>query len=99
MKEKHVAEIKEIASASNDSGHNVIANICGRIQDPVAVQLPRFDSLKRTIRRVREEIDDHPSNPQSIRDFEICGKYFLTEKGDLFLVLFLFYDSGKCPNV
>lgn len=52
--------------------------------------LPKLSSLKRTIRRIRNEEDTSPPNPKSLSDLIIPQKYQLTNGGQPFLL----YDSG-----
>lgn len=56
--------------------------------------MPQFASLKQTIRRVRNILEDPSPNSKSLTDFDILGSYSLIENGNKFEL----YDFGRNNN-
>lgn len=72
----------------------VIASVVNKVSAPVANRLPQIDTIARTIRKVRGEMNPVPKDPEKNTEFTIPDEYTITDKGDLFLM----YDSQEASN-
>ena len=61
------------------------------IDQGFAVKLPKFNSLKQTVRRARKRAANVPPEPNSLSCLELPPSYYKTDKGQRFLL----YDSGN----
>ncbi|XP_043267660.1 uncharacterized protein [Venturia canescens] len=94
VKEKVVENLKHSALNTTLSSHKLISNVAADMSDSVIALMPSTSSLKRTLRNIRHENENHPSNPLHRKDF-ILPQYFCeTEKKADFLL----YDKGAVEN-
>lgn len=66
-----VQGIRERAIETHENPHMIVGNAIRQAHDNVKACLPKKDSLKRTIRRVRNNDDGHPALPQNLEELEI----------------------------
>ena len=84
------AGVKRKARDTNDNTDHVIGHSLDTATKSTVIQLPKLDSLKRTIRCERQTIDAAPVQPESLDELVIPLEYQMTAKGENFLL----YDSG-----
>lgn len=92
-KEKVVHNMKKEVKETDSSLQRIIVNNTGTIPDAVAVNLPRFESLKRTLRGVRgkEKYFSDLLNPATREEFIIPLERFKTKRNKPFIM----FDSGN----
>ena len=64
------------------------------VSKATAAQLPSVNSLKRTVQRVRQQIDGPVASPENLDALEIPDRYATTLDGAQFLL----FDSGPGNN-
>lgn len=85
-------EIKRQALETNNSPHAVITEAYQQCPLSVASSLTQISSMKRTIRRLRQNDSDFPNeNPTLREDINIPDQFKITNKGEEFLL----FDSGN----
>lgn len=82
--------IRKRAIASHDSPTLVIAEATATINKVTVAKLPPLDSLRRTIRDVRQRESDFPKRPSTLIDLNIPADLKITKRNEPFLL----YDSG-----
>lgn len=80
-------DVKIVAATTRNPTHQILAEAVATISEVAAVQLPKFNSLKRTIQRQRTSL---PS-PRTLAELTIPENYTLTLDNEQFLM----HDSGK----
>ena len=88
-------KVKRRARESIDHVHHIVGEELESATVETTIKLPKVDSLKRTIRRVRQSNNNVPAQPESLEELIIPLEYRLTAKGDDFLL----YDSGPGINL
>ncbi|KAI6649012.1 hypothetical protein LOD99_6895 [Oopsacas minuta] len=81
--------MKERALNSETSTRSILASGLGSMNESTIAALPKFDTIKRTIRRTRSSGQNF-DNSATATEIIISEKYKLTSKGQQFLL----YDSG-----
>ena len=82
-------KIIEKAKISHESTKSIIANRLERIQNGVAATLPKIDSLKGSVRRIRSK--DFPRALSCIEELHIPEQFRNSLSGKAFLL----FDSNK----
>jgi hypothetical protein len=90
QKKKLVNTMKKQAIVSHESSQRVVCALAENASTAVSGQLPKLNSLKRTIQRVRHISRNEPCNPKSLSELIVNGAYTETSDGRQFLV----YDSN-----
>ena len=85
-----ISQMKDRATNSEDSTRSILASGVGTMSNSSIAALPRFDSVKRTICRVKSSTTDNVSNSTLLEEIIIPEKYKYTLKGHPFLL----FDSG-----
>ena len=86
---KGIALMKERALNYETSTRSILASGLGSMNESTIAVLPKFDSIKLTIRRTRSSVENF-DNLATATEIIIPEKYKLTSKGQQFLL----YDSG-----
>lgn len=74
-------ETKNQAVATQDTPHLLVARAFNNATAAIVPNLPRCDSLKRTIRNVRNRVGNLPANPQSLEELQFPPEYTITNAG------------------
>ena len=83
--------MKRRAETSVDAPQRIISEGLAQVSPAVAVNLPRIENIRRTIRRYRENNPDLPANPQNRAQIPVLpNELQTTTDGNNFLL----YDSG-----
>ena len=75
--------MKRKASETQEPTHSIVASQLTNLYDESAVYLPKLDSLKKTISRVRRRAANVPPEPASLNNLEIPEIYKRTNKVNL----------------
>ena len=86
--------IKRKAKESQDSTHPIIVDSVLTATEGIAANLPKLDSLKRTIQRQRERVLTAPVQPTSLQELELPSEFMRTANEEVFLL----YDSGPVAD-
>lgn len=86
--------IRSKAETTNDAPHVIISSVSTTCSQAAATKLPSVDSMKRTIRNIRNRNFDGPALPLHRRDIVFTDEYKTACSGELFLQ----YDSGPEDN-
>ena len=78
-------QIKEEARTNTESTQRVLSKVLADADTDCSSKLPSIDSMKRKIRRIRQEERDCPAIPHNT-DFDIPSKFMLTQKSEDFLL-------------
>lgn len=81
-------------TAPETSTHQIVAASVVNLGVAVQGQLPSVPCLKRTVQRLRQQVNEAPPNPLSLEDLQIPNRYQLTDTGAQFLI----WDSGPGPD-
>ena len=76
---------KRRAIESNDPVHHIVGDELEDAATESVVKLPKFDSLKLTIRRERQILNAVPAQPECIEELIIPPEYKFTANGENFL--------------
>eukprot|EP00102_Acyrthosiphon_pisum_P021502 XP_016658712.1 PREDICTED: uncharacterized protein LOC107883368 [Acyrthosiphon pisum] len=83
-------EMVKNATLGVNSAQQIVGEVTQNLNDAVLAQLPKLNTLKRKLRRVKERATWHPPCPTSIRDLIIPDQYMCLSGGSQFLL----HDSG-----
>ncbi|KAI6649667.1 hypothetical protein LOD99_6671 [Oopsacas minuta] len=86
---KGISQMKERALNSETNTRSILASGLGSMNESTIAALPKFDSIKRTIRRTRSSGENF-DNSATATEIIIPKNYKVTSKGQQFLL----YDSG-----
>ncbi|OXU32004.1 hypothetical protein TSAR_013772, partial [Trichomalopsis sarcophagae] len=86
-----INDLKSITKNSTASIHSIIADVLPTTSDSVKIFLPKNSSLKRSLRRVRENENKDELIPDSLKDFIVPESLTRTLNNKQFL----YYDSGS----
>lgn len=89
-----INKMKATAKESDRSPHLITATLYAEAPTSIAAQLPTNSSLKRTIRRVRQQGANYPKNPLFIEELVVPDNFKFSDKGEEFLL----YDSADNKN-
>ena len=67
--------MKRKAKESQDSTHHIIGDSVLAATEGIAANLPKLDSLKRTIQRQRERVLAAPVQPTNLKELELPSEY------------------------
>lgn len=95
-KEKRIAlsEIRQKAAQSNSPPRRVIRSATAAISTEAAIEMSKYESLARNVRRIRQKANTTPAQPQSLAELTIDGEFAQTIKGDSFVL----YDNEDAAN-
>ncbi|XP_072377879.1 uncharacterized protein [Diabrotica undecimpunctata] len=82
--------MKEVAQQLEHSTQGVVSEISQGLSLAATAQLPSVSSLKKTVQRVRNELEGTPANPRNLEELVLPEEYKTTTGGELFLL----FDSG-----
>jgi hypothetical protein len=91
---KVMLDIKEKATTSQATTHQVLAQATVGISQAVAGQLPSTSLIKRTIQRTRQREGRAPPCPTNLRDLVIPEEFTQSSSGEPFLL----FDSGPSED-
>ena len=91
-KRKIITNLKHAAIFCRNTPQQLVVSTSTSISFVVAPHLPSSNSLKKMIRRVRQQSD--PTNPQNLTDLIIPNEFKITHNN----VNFLLFDSGSSVN-
>ena len=90
-----LAEIKNRARQTHDSGHVAIAEGTAHVSQAVRGKLPIVDFIKRTVRRQRQQNGNYPRNPNSLIELMVPREYsIIINEANRQEELFIQFDSG-----
>ena len=87
---KSITNMKNRATSSEDRTRSIFARGIETMSNSAISALPKIDSVKRTIRRIKSSTIENVSNSTIASEIIIAEKYKFTLKGQQFLL----YDSG-----
>ena len=90
--------IKHRATETLENTSTVINQCLTEVSQAAHGVLPRMDSLKKTVRRTRNEAQQAPCNPVNLFDLEIPDRYKIYKGCDGREEEFLIADSGPSAN-
>ncbi len=83
--------MRRLARETDLETRNVISQATNNLPDFAAVQMPNLPNLKRTVRRIHQQVDPNRRiQPASLQELEIPDSLVELDNGDSFLL----YDSG-----
>ena len=86
-----VTKIRHLAKTTQDASQTVLSSVLEDCGQAVAPRLPKVQSMKRTIRTVRQQTLSGPTLPSACSEIVFPPELTITFKGDQFLM----YDSGQ----
>lgn len=86
--------IRTSAKTTNDTPQNIISEVTLGCSQAAAPKLPRIDTMKRSIRRIRQQQMSGPALPNHRQEIEFQEEFTKTFNGEDFLL----YDSGPEGN-
>ncbi len=93
-KRKLMSDMKEKATATQESTHQIVASASIGVSSAVAGKLPPVPYIKRSIQRLRQGVQIPAINPVNLTQLIIPNEYTLTANGNPFLL----HDSGPSPD-
>ncbi|CAI9727047.1 Hypothetical predicted protein [Octopus vulgaris] len=85
-----VSKIRQLGKSTQDAPHSVVSSVHDDCDQAVASKLPNMQSIKRTIRSIRQETLTGPALPSTCIEIVFPTELTKSFKGDQFLL----YDSG-----
>lgn len=92
--EQILEKVRDDAQNTRDSAHYIISTASVRIDNSVSALLPSVDSMKRTIRNIRQRHVAGPVLPSTRQNIEFPEIYRMTESNQPFLL----FDSGPVAD-
>ncbi|KAF7995945.1 hypothetical protein HCN44_007052 [Aphidius gifuensis] len=89
-KQKVLSKLRSRAQKSSDNTKSIVARCISNVPSPVAAALPRVESMRRQVQRVRHDVRPYLATPKSVYELILPDEFTRTWKGDKFLL----YDSG-----
>lgn len=96
--QKVITVIKKRAAETMESTAAVINNSIGELSQGAQAILPRMRSLKKMIRRERNQLQAFPVAPRSLEELEIPREFQIYEYGNGHQDTFLLADSGRSSS-
>ena len=91
---KFMNEVKDKAENTKDTPHVIISTVASQVSQAVAAALPSTNSMKRSVRRVRQKENIGLVVPLHRKDLVFAEDQTKTNNGDKFLM----FDSGPVDN-
>lgn len=91
---KIYGQIRHKAKTTRDAPHSIISTAVIQCSQVGALKLLKIDSMKRTIRKIRQKEMTGPALPNDRRDIVFLDEFCKTFNGDDFLL----FDSGAEEN-